>query len=376
MFTRSDLVTVAAHQADTAVSIYLPAHTSGSDVRQDLIRLKNLSNRARDLLVDAGHERAAAEDILRPAKAFVDDPVLWQEFEAGFALFLTEKGEQARFSVPVAVPESVTVGTRFDVTPLLPLVESDGQFLVLTVTSTHVCLYRASRFELESLEGADLPASLTESLGEVEDEDTGATSPTGSRPHTGVSGTGTAQVYGDSPRDRRKIRLTEFASRVASALERHVGGTRQPVVLVANAELAGLLGDAYTFDEKVERNPEALSSAELRALAYGKLQDHLDESRRTAVDRFESLHGKQDARALDSIPAITVAATEGRVDTLLVRAAPPTSEAPNPAGAPAAGAEDGLGEAISATLAHGGKVHTVPVLAGAPHASAAAILRY
>jgi hypothetical protein len=374
MFTRSDLVTVAAHQSGTAVSLYLPAHTSGSDVRQDLIRLKNLSTRARDLLVEAGHERAAAEEILKPTKAFIDDPVLWQEFEAGFALFLTEQGEHARFSIPVAVPESVTVGTRFDVTPLLPLIETDGTFLVLTVTATHVCLYRASRFELEPLEGADLPASLLDSLDEVEDEDPANATPT-SRPHTGVSGTGTAQVYGDG-RERRKTRLTEFASRVASALERHVGGSRQPVVLVANAELSGLLGDAYPFEEKIERNPEALSTAELRTVAYEKLQGRLDESRRTAVDRFQSLHGKQDARALDSIPAITAAAGEGRVDTLLVRSAPPTSDSPDPAGAPAAGTDDGLGEAISATLSHGGKVHTVPVLSGASHAVAVAILRY
>lgn len=375
MFTRTDLVAVASHQAGAAVSIYLPAHTSGSDVRQDLIRLKNLSSRARDLLVQAGHDRAAAEVILQPATTLVEDPVLWQDIESGLALFLSDKGEQARFNVPVSVPECVSVGTRFDVTPLLPLVESDGQFLVLTATSTHVCLYQASRFALEPLEGADLPASIIDSLGETEHESAVNAAPAG-RPHTGVSSVGNAQVYGDSPREWRKTRLTEFASRVASALERHVGGTRRPVVLVANAELAGLLGEAYPFEKKVERNPEALSPSELRALAYATLQDHLDESRKNAVDRFESLHGRQDARALDSIPAITAAAYDGRVETLLVRAAPPTSDSPDPAGSPATGTEDGLGEAISSTLVHGGKVHTVPMLVGAPHASAAAILRY
>lgn len=371
MFTRSDLVAVAAHQAEAAVSIYLPAHTAGSDVRQDLIRLKNLTARARDLLIEAGHERAVAETILQPTAVLVEDPILWQDISSGLALFLSDKGEQARFSVPVPVPESVSVGTRFDVTPLLPLVESDGQFLVLTATSTHVCLYRASRFELEPLEGADLPASIIDSLGETEHENAINAAPAGRS-----SGAGAAQVYGDSPREWKKARLAEFASRVASALERHVGGTRQPVVLIANAELSGLLGDAYPFEKKMERNPEALSSSELRALAYGKLQDHLDESRRNAVDRFESLRGRQDARALDSVPAITAAASDGRVDTLLVRAALPTSDSPDPAGSPSAGAEDGLGEAISSTLMHGGRVHTVPVLAGAPYAAAAAILRY
>ena len=54
MFTRSDLATLLADPSPLGVSIFLPTHTRGSEVRQDPIRLKNLTSRANEELRAAG----------------------------------------------------------------------------------------------------------------------------------------------------------------------------------------------------------------------------------------------------------------------------------------------------------------------------------
>jgi hypothetical protein len=386
MFTRSDLATLTADSTEPVVSIFLPTHPASSDGRQDPIRLKNLTARARDILVAAGHERGAAEALLEPATALVEDHPFWQETHEGLALFLSGDGTQHRFTVPIALDEDVQVGSRFHITPLLPLLENDGSFYVLTVTSDRVCLYGGTRFALEHLKGADLPASVIDSLGETDYENPVNASPP-SRPHTGSAGNiSNAQVYGDSPREWRKTRLVEFANRVATALEKELGGSRSPVVLVANAELAGHLKDAYTFAATIESNPEALNIVQLRDASYQSVQSVLDVARARALDRYNTLVGRGDERATGSLRQIVNLALDGRVEALLVgegstEAAGWTdyaegSEDADPSAEPARSTSELLSAAIAATLLHGGEVHTVTDPEGGEARSAGAVLRY
>ncbi|PRY70616.1 hypothetical protein B0I08_101753 [Glaciihabitans tibetensis] len=385
MFTRSDLATLTAEAPEPAVSIFLPTHPASSDSRQDPIRLKNLTARARDILVASGLERSRAESILEPAIALVEDHRFWQELDEGLALFLSGDGRQHRFTVPIELPEDVVVASRFHISPLLPLLEGDGSFYVLTVTADRVCLYTGTRFALEHLTGAELPASILDSLGETDYENPVNASPP-NRPHTGTANISNAQVYGDSPREWRKTRLVEFASRVGAALDRVLAGSRRPVVLVAGAELSGQLKDAHSFDATIEQNPESLSITQLRDASYQSLQAVLDVGRARAQDRYNTLTGRGDSRATGSLRQIVNLAIDGRVEALLVGEGSAESTGwSDPAGAsdpvdpsaePARSTGELLSAAIAATLLHGGEVHTVSDPDGADPRSAGAVLRY
>ena len=386
MFTRSDLATLTAQAPEPTVSIFLPTHPASSDGRQDPIRLKNLTARARDILVAAGHDRVTAEALLEPAAALVDDHPFWQEMEEGLALFLSADGRQHRFTVPIPLEEDVQVGSRFHLTPLLPLLENDGSFYVLTVTADRVCLYGGTRFALEHLKGADLPASILDSLGETDYENPVNASPS-SRPHTGSSANiSNAQVYGDSPREWRKTRLVEFASRVSSALEKELAGSHSPVVLVAGAELAGQLKDAHSFAATIEVNPESLTTTQLRDASYHSLQPVLDVARTKTLDRYNTLIGRGDERATGSLRQIVNLALDGRVEALLVGEGSTESagwtdyaggsDGADPAAEPARSTGELLSTAIAATLLHGGEVHTLTAPDGGEARSAGAVLRY
>src|SRR5438105_15663998 len=66
MFSRIDLDELVAMDARPAVSLYLPTHVAGREIRQDPIRLKNLLSSAAERLA-AIWRRPEIEDFLGPA---------------------------------------------------------------------------------------------------------------------------------------------------------------------------------------------------------------------------------------------------------------------------------------------------------------------
>ena len=214
MFTRSDLTALMDATPDLGVSIFLPTHVRGAEIRQDPIRLKNLAAEARDKLLAAGLRRAEADGMLAPATALVEDYKFWQRQSHGLAVFLD--GARARHhKVPLPLPEKAVVGPGFYVRPLLPVLAADGAFLVLAITADRVRLFEASRFAITEDEGADLPGDLGEVMGESDYENPLQAGPanrpngtrargdqgTGVRGHSGRVAQGTAGRV--RPSDRR-----------------------------------------------------------------------------------------------------------------------------------------------------------------------------
>lgn len=156
MFTQTDLTRLMNAKSATAVSIFMPTHLSGKEVRQDPIRLKNLLTDARSKLTAAGLLEADADAVLEPATALLEDRDFWQYQSTGVALFIDEN-QTSEYRVPLSLEERVVVGGKFHVRPLLPILAADGHFSVLTVTADKATLFSASRFELVEDRTAGLP---------------------------------------------------------------------------------------------------------------------------------------------------------------------------------------------------------------------------
>lgn len=321
MFTRSDLTALSAAEAPFSVSLFLTTHVRGAETRQDPIRLKNLVSEAARRLAEVGMVSEEAEALLAPATALVEDYSFWQHQNHGLALFFNGDGLRS-YQVPLPLTEQVVVGPRFHLKPLLPLLSADGTFRVLTVTADQAALYTASRFGLDRDESAELSNSLAEVAGESDYENPVQASPV-ARPNTGSINIGNAQVYGDSPPEWRKRQLVEFAEKVAAAVDAATARRALPVVLVADAGLAGHFAQASNLGPLlagvVDTNPEALDDTQLHGAAYGIMQPFLNATRRDAVESFTALHGQDDERALADDGAVLEAAAQGRVDTLLLR---------------------------------------------------------
>ena len=385
MFTRSDLSALMSAAPPLGVSIFLPTHIRGSEIRQDPIRLKNLAAEATDKLVATGMGEADAEAFVEPATALVDDYAFWQHQNQGLAVFLD--GDAARwFKVPLDLDEHVTVGPGYHVKPLLPILSADGAFLVLTITADEVALFDASRFAMAKIEPTNLPANVDDVPGQPDYENLSHASPA-ARPQTGWIGATNAQVYGDTPTEWNKARLVDFVRRVAAALDQHVADAPVPVVLVADAQIGGHFRKLTTLGAHlagvIDRNPASLDLTQLHAAAYAIMQPHLDQSRSDAVERFEALHGGNDARAVTDVEAVATAASQGRIDTLLLAEdetvsgrSDETTDTRSTDAACMASGEDHLEAAAIGTIRHGGAVHLLARENMPEGTLAAAILRY
>jgi hypothetical protein len=93
VISRSDLDELVAMDARPAVSIYLPTHVAGREIRKDPIRLNRIHK------------------------------------------------------LPIPVPEETLLGDHFHIKPLLPLIEDAGSFWLLTISAKHTRLFHTSRWE-------------------------------------------------------------------------------------------------------------------------------------------------------------------------------------------------------------------------------------
>ncbi|MFO7592385.1 MAG: hypothetical protein R6X23_16115 [Acidimicrobiia bacterium] len=367
------------------VSIFLPTHVRGREVRQDPIRLKKLTNEARTKLSAAGLTSDDVEAFVQPAATLIDEHAFWQHSQEGLALFL-DGGEARSYQVPLPLPERVIVGPGFHVKPLLPMLEVDGAFLVLTLTANRVQLFDASRFALAADTQTALPRGIGDVSQESDYENPVQASPV-ARPHTASINVTNAQVYGDSPTEWRKDQLVELARSVAQAVDHRVVVDPVPVVLVADAEIGGHFQKysklGHLLAGFIRTNPAAMDLAQLHGAAYDIIKPRLELRRREAVERLAALVASRDARAVTGIEELTRAAYQGIVETLLLvedetawgRYDEATGEVAT-GDAFAATGDDLLEAAAVQTLRHGGDVRVLP--AGDPWdaAPAAAILRY
>lgn len=366
----------------TAVSIFMPTHAAGKEVRQDPIRLKNLLADARTKLVSGGMPEADADSLLEPATAFLEDRDFWQHQTGGLALFIDEK-QTDEYRVPLAFEESVIVGGQFHLRPLLPVLAADGHFSVLTLTAEEATLFNASRYELVEDATADLPSR--ESVENDYENPVQASPP--ARPNVGTANIPNAQVYGDSPPDFRKARLQEFVADVAKATGNVLSATPRPLVLVADAEVGGHFQQVSSLGPLlagvVEINANAVDTSDLHSLAYPKVQKRLDSGRMDALNRASEHLGREDSTATSHIREIVRASHQGRISTLLLHDGEPVwghyeseTDAFQTGSNFESSGEDLLGIAAMKTLEHGGEVHVMSSDELPPETEAVALLRY
>lgn len=382
MFKQTDFTRLMTKKPATAVSIFMQTHHKGKEVRQDPIRLKNLLADARSRLTAKGLSEADVDSLLEPAAAFLEDRDFWQHQSGGLAIFIDED-QTSEYRVPLSLEESVVVGERFHLRPLLPVLAADGHFSILTVTADKAALFSASRFDLVEDGTAALPDR--ESVENDYENPVQASPP--ARPNVGSANIPNAQVYGDSPPDFRKARLLEFVADVAKATENILSSNPQPLVLVADSEISGHFQQSSDLGELlagvVEINPNALDAQELHGLAYPKVQERLDSGRLEALTKAAELLGRGDTTATSRISDVVRASHQGRVNTLLLHDGEPVwgrydSEADKLETGPEfdSSGEDLLSIAAIETLQHGGEVHLMSADELPAETGAVAILRY
>ena len=219
-------------------SFFVPTDVTGTKADRSATVLRNQVSRALERFGELGLTKTEAESVLAPVSELVSDSSFWRQQSRGLTIF-AEAGFHTAVRIPIEVEESVFVGDRFDVLPLVPVLESSGKCFILALAKNSVRLFEATRNTIEELPLGSIPASFDDVVGELPEQSL----------QFRATGGGDAAFYGQGGAGDTETMLTEkFIRAVGKAVGEELGTARsQPLVLASVAEYLPLLRKSSSY---------------------------------------------------------------------------------------------------------------------------------
>ncbi len=321
MSMQPQLRSLLAESQAPAVSIFVPTHRAGQEIRQDPIRLKNLVKQAERQLINEGTRPAEARNLLEPVATLVEDAAFWRYQADGLAVFRSPDVFRT-YRVPFPVAEFVTVSDRFYIKPLLPLLINDARFYVLALSQKAVRLLDCTRDSVEAVPLPDVPPSMTETPGYERREkqlQSEALAPKGSSGTS--SGGGTALFHGHGSSSDASTADVERYFRAIDRVVCDVLRDRHEPLLLAGVEHLLPLYESISryapiLSERLLGNPEELRDDKLHRKAWPIADRHFQQARDKAVAEYHE--GIANGRAGHTLYDVLTAAFQGRIATLFI----------------------------------------------------------
>lgn len=316
----AELTELLQTQDAHCVTMLMPTHRSGKDNEQDSIRFRNLLDRAEKELTERGLRSVAARQMLEPARRRTADWPFWAHQADGLAVFLTPK-RMRFFRTLHPFRETLVIGDRFYIVPLLPLVTENMRFYILAVSPRKVRLFRANRDTAIEVDVPEMPENLEEFTRVIVSEkqlqfhtrDTTIQNPAYR----------SAEFFGHSASDsetEQKIRLLEYSRAIDKRLQRVLAEEKAPMVLAGDKSLVPIYRQANNYanvlEESLMGNPDAQKPAELRDRAWSLIEPLFLDTRRRVLEAYGQAVGN--GRGSHRLKEILPAAQDGRVANLLV----------------------------------------------------------
>ncbi len=375
-----DLKDLSRHGGGPLVSLYMPTQRFGPDSQlENVSRMKGLLKTAAADLASLGFRPAEIDAVLDPVRSLADDRPFWLRAEAGLAVFADGGVRVFRLAAPPA--ESVTVGSRFHLRPLLSLLGADRHYYLLALSQKRVRLLRGSAAGFSEITLADAPASLAEALRWDDFEKRSLQFHTGT---TGAPGGRRPAVFHGSGEPDPKDELTRYFRGIDRALNEHIRDGA-PLVLAGVEYLLPLYREISSYpalaSDAVAGSPDSLGDVALYERSLAIASAAFEAERHAVAERIDVLWATH--RATSDPETFVPAAVGGRVESLFVNTdAQLWGTIDELAGSVEvhsvrqAGDEDLLDLAALRTILAGGDVFPVPGPEMPRDAAAVALLRY
>jgi hypothetical protein len=314
----NDLKSLMATRGEPCVSIHMPVHASPVDRQEDSLRLKNLLQQAEEQLADGWLRRASARAMLEPIRDSASQRAFWDNRSSGLAVFATPHG-RTYMHVPLDLKERVIVNSRFQVKPLLSLLNGRQEFLLLTLSQNCVRLWEGDRFTLRESTVPDLPQDKRSALN-YDGADRGAQSHSASSAGMG-QGKQTAVFHGQGGMpDTAKDDLEQYFRLVDAALRPMLRFRRDPMVLAAVDYALPIYRRVnhypHLIDTELVGNYDHFSGHQLHSRAWPLVAEVYARRMQDAAQRWHALISI--GKASDDIREIVPAAMRGQVEVLFV----------------------------------------------------------
>ncbi len=317
---RDDVRRLAQTTDPLCVSIYLPLAREPGQQDQNRIRLKNhLADAQRQLVETYGWREPEAAEFLQPGYDLIAHGRFLAETGDGLALFLSDTVTDI-FSLPFSFDETLVVGARFHLKPLLPQLARNGRFYILALSQGSVRLLAASPYSVQPVQlPPDVPDSLADALqwddpeAQLQWHSSTVTPANRLRPAI-FHGHGVGAGEDDKDDIRR------YFQQLDKGISRLLNQEDVPLVLAGVDYIIPIYRQANSYrpvtDESISGNPEIWSAEELHERAWRIVAPLFKQSQITAAARYAELAGSDRATAWlkEALPA----AYYGQVELLFV----------------------------------------------------------
>jgi len=311
---------LVVHHESPCVSLFMPTHRGGPQVRQDPIRLKNLHRAAERALIERRHRSSDVRVWLAPTATLQEDDEFWRHQSDGLAVFLAPSLFRM-FRLPLRFEEEMIVAERFHVSPLLPYFTENERFYVLALSQNGCRLLRCTKHSVVPLELPGAPVSMTETPGyerretQVQFE---AIAPKGA---SGMSsGGGTALYHGHgSSSDASTADVERYFRAIDRVVCDVLGDRHEPLLLAGVDYLLPVYRSISHYDsiaaEHLLGNAEARRDEELHRDAWQVMKSRLAQTSREALEQVNAAVAT--GRGANQVTVVLPAAIQGRVDLLI-----------------------------------------------------------
>jgi len=300
-----------------AVSIFMPTHRQGRDVRQDPVRLKNLLREAEDRIVAKGIRPEEGRRMLEEARKLLDDGDFWMHNDEGLALFIG-KDFFTGYKLPVPPEELVHVNDRFEIKPLLPMLEGK-MFYVLAVSKNDARLLECTPHGCHIVRlPEDVSLSVKEAVPNEDEHQTHLMRHSSAAAGPNAAGSYHGQVV-DIQASEHEDQMFYFRQ-LDEGVRRVMSDPDAPVVLAGVDSVTPFYRRAsqlkHIVEESIEGNPEHVANERLHQQALEQVQQIWHKELNGLQEQFGNAIAHQ--RASNEIEDILPAAASGRVGILFV----------------------------------------------------------
>ena len=301
-----------------AVTIYAPMHRESSppNMTEDQIRFKNLIREVSEILKNRDDGKAVERELCGKLEELLDDKTFWEHQTEGL-LVCSRPGALHMYHLPIDTEEYVAVDTHFHLAPVFSLLQDRQDYYAFVLAQQDPAIYSGDAYGLYPA-GVVLPRNLAAALNidEPNQRNVQQRSAGGSALNTfGYNGRGGTKDYRDNDR-------TLYFRYLDDILCDKLDSTKPLVIAGVESEIAEF--------RDISRYPKILSGAvlgsfggsgthDLFAKVFDVIRKEIINPRHTAaIESYERLRGVHPERIADTFAAITDAADDGRIDTLLI----------------------------------------------------------
>jgi hypothetical protein len=311
---REDLKKLLAEPGKPCVSLFMPTHRGGGEA--DRIRWRVHVGEAEKQLIGTGLRAPDVRELLGPARQLLEDPLFWKHQCDGLAAFLAPRVFHI-YRLPMTFEDLVVTADHFQVTPLLPLLTSNGRYYVLALSQEAVRLLQGSRYSVSKVDLRGVPRNLAEA----------SLTHDSSRPFTffgrrqgGPESWGRIfHGHGVGLNDTKE-ELLQYFHKIDRGLYPLLSEEKAPLVLAGAEYLLPIYRRANSYphllEQAIEGNPDRLSNQELHDRAWALVRPHFEEAQHQAAAQYRQLAGT--GRTASELNQVVSAAYHGQVETLLV----------------------------------------------------------